>query len=462
MSLALEQRRWAGPRRCLTDMLTTLDHGAAQGLTPFGSATEGWREPVPASPGRAAGVEWHAVFDRAPVPTAVLDVQGRPRYVNPAWCTLLGHGTPEFLQPSPHDSSWPGNAVLRRAVVGDTLARGHAVAETWYQKPDGQIVWVRLSGSVLTDTVGRPFSILVQAEDIIARRSCEVLWDQCFATAPIGMALLDLQGYWTSVNDALCDLLGYRRDEILARHFSDLTYPSDRQQGEAALADLRAGRARTVSVEKRYRHKDGHPITVLIRSSMVTGPDGMPSFLVSHYEAIGNGRMTDAHLAHLALHDPLTGLANRALLADRLDHHLAALAGGSGVLAVLVADLDKLKQVNDRYGHLAGDHLLTAAAHELVSGVDPGATVARLGGDEFVVASLVDDLPAGEALRDRIAQLLDTETTAAGHQVDLKASVGIALTQDPTTAPTELLHRADQDMYTRKKNRRKEQHAPHR
>ncbi|WP_246868344.1 diguanylate cyclase domain-containing protein [Saccharopolyspora sp. ASAGF58] len=399
-------------------------------------------------------MEWHAVFDQTPVPTAVLDVQGRPQYVNPALCNLLGHGAADLLRPRPHDTLCPGHAALQNAIVGDTLSRGHAVSETWYPKPDGQTIWVRLSGSVINDTVGRPCAVLLQAEDVTTRRSCEILWDQCFATAPTGMALLDLQGYWTSVNDTLCGLLGYRRDEILARHFSDMTYPGDDEQGDTALADLRAGHTKTVSVEKRYRHKDGHPITVLIRSSVVTSPDGRPSFLVSHYEAIGNGRMTDAHLAHLALHDPLTGLANRALLADRLHHHLAALAAGSGVLAVLVADLDQLKQVNDRYGHLAGDHLLTAAADQLLAGVDPSATVARLGGDEFVVASLADDIPTAETLRDHIAELLNTKTTAAGHQVNLKASVGIAVTRDPNTEPKELLHLADQDMYTRKKNPR--------
>ncbi|MEV5541237.1 diguanylate cyclase [Saccharopolyspora shandongensis] len=445
MNFALEQRRWDD---------TAQAQRAAHGPTLPDSPAARAGAPVPTTPDRAGGVEWHAVFDQAPVPTAVLDVQGRPQYVNPALCNLLGHGAADLLQPRPHDTSCPGHAVLQNAVVGATLARGHAVAETCYHKPDGQTIWVRLSGSVINDTVGRPCSVLLQAEDVTTRRSCEILWDQCFATAPIGMALLDLQGHWTSVNDTLCDLLGYRRDEILAMHFSDLTYPGDEEQGDTAVADLRAGRTKTVSTEERYRHKDGHPITVLIRSSVVTGPDGLPSFLVSHYEAIGNGRMTDAHLAHLALHDPLTGLANRALLADRLHHHLAALAGSSGVLAVLVADLDQLKQVNDRYGHLAGDHLLTAAAHQLLAGVDPSATVARLGGDEFVIASLADDIPAAETLRDHIAELLNTKTTAAGHQVNLKASVGIAVTQDPTTEPKELLHLADQDMYARKKNPR--------
>ncbi|MEV0052488.1 diguanylate cyclase [Saccharopolyspora shandongensis] len=455
MNRALEQHRWDEVRRCRRDMLTVQAQCAAHGPTPSGSSPDRAGDPVPTMPGGVGGGQWHAVFDQALAPTAVFDAQGRCRYVNPALCALLGHDARDLLQPSPHEISCPGNTFPRTAVVADSLARGHAVAEIWHHRPDDQTIWLRLSGSVINDTAGGACHILVQAEDITTHRSRETLWERCFATAPIGMALLDLQGQWTSVNDALCGLLGYRRNELLAMHFSDLTYPGDHEQGNTALSDLREGRTKTVSIEKRYRHKDGHPITVLIRSSVITGPDGMPSFLVSHYEAIGNGRMTDTQLAHLALHDPLTGLANRALLADRLHHNLAALAGGSGVLAVLVADLDGLKQVNDQYGHLAGDHLLIAAAHALLGGVEPGATVARLGGDEFVVADLVDDIPAAEALQDHITQLLNTQITAAGHQLNLKASVGIAVTQDPTTPPEELLHAADQDMYTRKKPRNK-------
>ncbi|MEU6264626.1 PAS domain-containing protein [Saccharopolyspora shandongensis] len=181
---------------------------------------------------------WHAVFDQAPAPTAVFDAQGRCRYVNPAFGTLLGQDVRDFLQPSPHDTPCPGNAFPRTAIVADALARGHAVAETRHHRPDGQTIWLRLSGSVINDSFGGACHILVQAEDITAHRSRETLWEP---TAPIGMALLDLQGQWTSVNDALCDLLGYRRNELLAMHFSDLTYPCDHNQGYTALAELREG-----------------------------------------------------------------------------------------------------------------------------------------------------------------------------------------------------------------------------
>ena len=372
--------------------------------------------------------EWGSVFDRAPAATAMLNLQGHYLYVNQAFCRLLGHISA---------------TLVPRTLIENALAQGHATAEVHCTRNDGNTLRIHLSCSVTNYSADPLPYILLQAEDITTR---DATWQECFTNAPVGMALLDLDGRWTSVNDALCDLLGYGRDELLAMHCFDLVHPADLRQDGTSLAD---GRPNT-SVEMRYRHRAGHPVRVSVRTSVVTNPDGTPSHLIGHYEPIGDGRMSEAHMYHLALHDPLTGLANRTLLADRVDRHLAALNHGTGVLAVLVADLDELKQINDRYGHRAGDDLLTAAAHQLSSSSPSGATVARLGGDEFVVAALVDDAHAAEALRDHVAQHLNTRIIAAGHPVELKASVGLAATRDPTTSQEELLHQADQDMYARK------------
>jgi diguanylate cyclase (GGDEF)-like protein len=154
------------------------------------------------------------------------------------------------------------------------------------------------------------------------------------------------------------------------------------------------------------------------------------------------------------LHDPLTGLANRALLADRLDHGLGQLARGNGVLAVVLADLDQLKPTNDRYGHAVGDQLLIAAAREIQLAVRAGDTVARLGGDEFVVVSLLPDEEAAVALRDRVEHHMNTEVLVSGVRLSLRASVGYVATSDPSIAPDRLLHMADRDMYVSKRRRR--------
>ncbi|GAA2794661.1 hypothetical protein GCM10010470_32010 [Saccharopolyspora taberi] len=392
---------------------------------------------------------WQRVFDQSVAAMAILDLQGRYLYVNEAMCRLLGYSAEELHGLNFRDVTHPED-------VDEGPLEGDSVLEKRYVRSDGAVIFVLLSRSVIRDPHGRPQYLLSQAQDITARREAELLWQRSFANAPIGMALLDLKGVWTAVNDTLCRMLGYTREEMLTKSFGDVTYPEDEEQGLAALADLLEGRKDTISLEKRYRHKDGHPIWVLIRSTTVPGADGLPAYLVSQYEDMGEQRLVDAHLAHLALHDPLTGLANRALLSDRLDHGLQQLARGNGVLVVIVADLDRLKPVNDRYGHALGDRMLTIVAEELLSAVRSGDTVARLGGDEFVVVSLLWDRQSAVELRNRIAARLDTRVLVSGVEIQLRASVGYATTDDPSTKPEDLLHAADRDMYLRKRRHRRE------
>ncbi|WP_245776149.1 GGDEF domain-containing protein [Saccharopolyspora flava] len=310
-----------------------------------------------------------------------------------------------------------------------------------------------MSRTFIRDERGEPVSFLSQSLDITRRREAELLWQRSFANAPIGMALLSLKGRWTEVNDTLCDMLGYSREELIGMHFSDITYEEEDDRGPALLEDLVHGVVESVSIEKRYRHKDGHTLWMLIRATAVPDASGDPAFVVSQYDDVGERRRADAHLAQLALHDPLTGLANRTLLADLMDLSLKRLSRGDGMVVVVVADLDELKPFNDRYGHLVGDKMIVAAAEALQSAVRSGDAVARVGGDEFVVVTLVEDAAEAAALRDRIEQRLNTRVTIGGRTLPLRTSVGHAITTDPQVSRDELLHAADQDMYERKRER---------
>ncbi|MER5389133.1 PAS domain S-box protein, partial [Saccharopolyspora sp. NPDC002686] len=379
-------------------------------------------------PNGAAGLPWQRVFDQAAAAMAILDLQGRYLHVNAALCRLLGY-QPEELEGLDYREVTHPEDIDREGPV-----ESEKILEKRYIRSDGSLIWALVSRTFIRDARGNPICFLSQIQDITQRREAELLWQRSFANAPIGMALLDLKGAWTAVNDTLCSMLGYSREEILSMSFADITYEDDEQQGNAALEDLASGLIDSVNLEKRYRHKDGRPIWMLIRATTVPGADGSPAFVVSQYEDIGEQRMVDARLAHLALHDPLTGLANRALLADRLDHGLQQLARGNGVLAVVLADLDQLKPANDRYGHAVGDQLLIAAAREIQLAVRAGDTVARIGGDEFVVVSLLPDEAAAEALRDRVAAHMNTDIVVHAMPITLRASVGYAVTSDPSIA----------------------------
>ena len=399
-------------------------------------------------------VQWWNLLDQTTTPMALLDPQGRCLHVNESLCRLVGYDSASLLGQGLSDLDYPDadSPTDPRALEALAGRSGPPSIEKRLVRSDGVVIWVRRYTSFIRGSGCRQGVLLSQFEEISDPRETATLWSRAFANAPIGMALLDLDGHWTAVNDAWCELLGYSRAEMLSMRYSDVTYADDLESGAAALADLVEGRVDSVSLKKRYRHKDGHPLWVLVRTSVVPGADDQPTRLVSQCEELSERCMTDANLAHLALHDPLTGLANRALFADRLEHDLAQLARNGGAVAVLVADLDEFKPVNDHYGHAVGDQLLIAAADELLNGVTPGDTVARLGGDEFAVVSHVPDVAAAEVLRDRIQQCLRTERVIAEGRVRLSASVGLAITQDPDTAPEELVHCADRNMYSRKNN----------
>ena len=159
-----------------------------------------------------------------------------------------------------------------------------------------------------------------------------------------------------------------------------------------------------------------------------------------------------AKLAHQALHDPLTGLPNRLLLYDRLEHALRAMGRYGGAVALLFVDLDGFKGVNDRSGHEAGDRLLVAVAERLTHAVRPSDTPARMGGDEFIV--LCDRLPdavEAERVADRILAALRKPFVLGAERITLSASVGVAVAR-AGEAPDQIVGRADAAMYAAKRH----------
>ena len=160
-------------------------------------------------------------------------------------------------------------------------------------------------------------------------------------------------------------------------------------------------------------------------------------------------RTVNEQLEHHAFHDPLTGLANRALFAERLEH--AMLRAGTATAAVLFVDLDNFKSINDTLGHAAGDQLLRVAADRLRHCVRREDGIARLGGDEFTV--LLEDMrdPSDAArLAERIGEAMRTPFEIDGQQARISSSVGIALDADRSHRPNDLLREADAAMYRAK------------
>jgi diguanylate cyclase (GGDEF)-like protein len=159
-----------------------------------------------------------------------------------------------------------------------------------------------------------------------------------------------------------------------------------------------------------------------------------------------------AAVTRLATHDALTGLPNRVLLLDRIEHALARARRSGSRVAVLFVDLDGFKRINDEHGHDAGDAVLRAAATRMSAVVRPGDTVCRLGGDEFVmVCEDVGDEGTAAQIQRRVLAALRGPVRVDGASIELGASVGVAMARPMAEDAAELLHEADVAMYHKKR-----------
>jgi diguanylate cyclase (GGDEF)-like protein/PAS domain S-box-containing protein len=242
-------------------------------------------------------------------------------------------------------------------------------------------------------------------------------------------------------------MLGYSPGELTgeARRWLEIVYPGDceRLTAEAARADAIGEPFET---EYRCVARDGR--IVWVRDEAVVVPDGEDRLRLGILFDITERKALEDRLRYRALHDPLTGLPNRALLMDRLRHALARAERRERPVAVLFLDLDDFKLVNDDLGHTAGDRLLVEVARRLITCVRPEDTVARLGGDEFVI--LLEDVSGiSDTIRvaERTAEALQGSFELEEHEVYTNASVGIVLGFAAHDQPGDLLRRADQALY---------------
>ncbi len=241
-------------------------------------------------------------------------------------------------------------------------------------------------------------------------------------------------------------LLGYRPHELAASRLADLLHPDEQARALALIAETVARPGTPAPVEWRLRRKSGEwffaevIVTNLLADPTIGG-------LVVTIRDIQERKTLEKQLTHQAFHDPLTNLANRALLSDRVAHAQARSQRDGRPCAVLLLDLDDFKDINDTLGHGAGDEVLMEVARRLHECIRAGDTAARLGGDEF--ALLLEDTPDAGAAREvaaRIAAALADPVRLDGKEVFLSASVGVAIGV-PGEPDDELLRNADVALY---------------
>ncbi len=299
---------------------------------------------------------------------------------------------------------------------------------------------------------------VISVRDVTERRKAatalaeaQELFRIAFEEAPIGMCITDVEGVVMRANHSLGRILGYTPEALVGVRMADLTHPDDVAMSQAELARLKETGVEGYRIEKRYIHRDGRTVWTSLSVSLVRDADGNPLYTVGQTEDITERKAIADRLAHAAIHDPLTGLPNRVLFMDRLQHALTRAERRGTRVGVVFLDLDRFKLVNDSLGHTAGDRLLVAVADRLRGALRPSDTVARFGGDEFVV--LCDDVLGEDAtveIASRMAHAVARPVLLPEGEVFVTASIGVAVSGRPGDSADNLLRDADTAMYRAK------------
>lgn len=254
-------------------------------------------------------------------------------------------------------------------------------------------------------------------------------------------------------NPAFAQLLGYSATELARMDaFSELILVEDQHRAELNHARRLAGGDAEQRYPLRLVHKSGRLLWAETSGVSIMW-DGAPATL-NIVNDITARKAAEERVLHLAEHDALTGLPNRALLLDRLERALAAARRSGGQVGLLFIDLDGFKPVNDRYGHDVGDALLQAVATRLREGLRETDTAARVGGDEFVVLLPgVLSVAAVDHVADKLRASIDRPFVIEHRRITVSASIGSALYPRDGEGPAELMRRADTAMYDAKRSR---------
>jgi diguanylate cyclase (GGDEF)-like protein/PAS domain S-box-containing protein len=364
---------------------------------------------------------------------------------------LIGQRSLDFIHPDDQDvaiASWM--EMLASPGLGRRCRLRH-------RRGDGTYMWVEITnnnrlaepqyGDVLADLL----DITEEMATHEALRESEQLLSRLAESLPMGVFQIDTDGRIVYTNERLHDIVGVERTETLSQQFPTVASEDADRLQEAVRNVLRGRSDQDFEVQLRHPSLEtpNRRCTISLRS--LTSESGMVTGAVGSVNDITESARLRKQLEDRATYDHLTGCLNRASIISGLDRSRQNTAPDSGT-AVIFIDIDRFKRVNDELGHAAGDELLVAVASRL-RGCVREDSVGRLGGDEFLV--ICDGVPGrsrAASIGTRIAQALHGQVRVGGLSVPLRASIGVAWSDDPTVTADALLARADAAMYASKRN----------
>ncbi|MEF9899679.1 MAG: PAS domain S-box protein [Pseudomonas sp.] len=402
-----------------------------------------------------------SLFQASPDPICVTrQDSGQFIEINPAFTQTFGWNAADVLNHTAEEIGlWAESAERARRieqVIRDEALNNVAVV---INHKDGQPLTCVISSRLIT-VDEQPCSVTTlrditqQQRAEAALKASEEKFAKAFHSSPDAITITELEsGRYLEVNDGFCRLTGYSTHEVIGRSVYDIGIWADEKQRAVLIAEFME-KGRVHHREMLGCHKGGDILTVEVSIEPITLNETQCLLLTAR--DVSQLKNAQAQIRHLAYHDPLTNLPNRALLMDRLSQQIALLKRHNLRGALLFLDLDHFKHINDSLGHPVGDTVLKIITARLEASVRLEDTVARLGGDEFVV--LLSGLEGSrDEVTDKVRELADTlrELLAEpmfldGQRLQVTPSIGVALIPDHGSTPADLLKRADIALYRAK------------
>jgi diguanylate cyclase (GGDEF)-like protein/PAS domain S-box-containing protein len=392
------------------------------------------------------------IADNVPVLIALFQRDdNRCLYANRRYAETFGHTTESVIGRTVSEIIGTEAAALIEPQVARVIDHKESVSyERVLLGDDGERRWIEVNLLPHTNSTGEMIGAFVLIADITKHRRAEAALRESearlekFLMATVEGIVFHRHGHVTDVNPPLCELLGYSREELLGRFVLDFVADAERPRVERVMRE-----GQELRYESQLVHRSGDLIPVeLIARTLVHNGETQRMNVVRD---IRDRLAAQARIRHLALHDALTGLMNRAAFLEHLQQAIARAQRKGERMALLFIDLNDFKRVNDSLGHLEGDRVLVTVAERLRACLRAGDQVARFGGDEFVV--LLD------AIRDRsdvltvlqaLLGVVEVPVQAHGRSLSVTPSIGIALFPEDGDTPDLLIQHADTAMYEAK------------
>ncbi len=389
--------------------------------------------------------------DQSPVAVIITNTDGIVEYVNARYTANTGYAAHEIIgQRAGYQKSGLTPASVYRQLWQEVSAGREWRGELLNLRKKGELYWDAVHVVPLSDTTGKITHYLSIQEDVTERKRSEEtlrLWATVFENSGEAVMITDRENHIVSVNQAFTDITGYAPGEVIGKSPSllgsgrhDATFFSNMWRRLEASGHWQG--------EIWDRRKSGEIYPKWLGISAVRDTLDQLTHYVAIFSDISERKEAQERIEFLARHDPLTGLPNRMLLADRLEQALAHADRTQSKVALLFLDLDRFKTINDSLGHPVGDALLQEITARLKASVRETDTISRLGGDEFVVVITdLEDEEIAASVAQKILEITRAPFSIGGHTLNTSISIGITLYPTDGGDFDTLLKKADIAMY---------------